>query len=85
LTYFFDASYLASIDKTPAESTSSEAAAKGFLAMSLTFSSILSRGLKTNLLASLVKKIEAMESTMQTNIVLAIERTAFRVVDDFIE
>lgn len=70
LPYYLSYFYLASKDNTPALSTSSEAAARGFLAISLTFSSILSIGESTRLLASLVNMIEAIESTIQTNNVL---------------
>lgn len=41
--------------------------------MSFTFSSILSIGFSTSLVASLVNIIEAMESTIQTNNVLHID------------
>ena len=50
----------------PASFTSSEAASKGFFAISLTFSIMRSNGSSTIVWASLVKKIDANESTIQT-------------------
>jgi len=54
------------MENIPATSTSPEAAARGFLAMSFTFSIILSMGFSTSLLASEEKKKAPMLRRMQT-------------------
>ena len=50
----------------PASLTSSEAASNGFFAINLTFSIMRSKGSRTIVWASLVKKIDANDSTIHT-------------------
>lgn len=82
LPFFY---WVAIVDKIPADSTSSEAAAKGFFAINFTFSNILSIGPSTNVLASLVNIIDAIDNTRHTKIVLLIESIASISVYAFIE
>lgn len=65
------------IESTPALSTSSDAAARGSLEISLTFSNMRSMGFSTSLFASSEKNIDAIVSTMHTKIVRAILRADY--------